>query len=104
MGFLQRLLGFLQPPRTPPIYAGMIVASEAIRCVQCGVCGYNCPADIDVRTYARQGLLVTDPRCILCGNCVEKCPRGTLFFIPRPEGAAARPAYRPDIIIPAQRA
>jgi len=94
VNILRRLLSILAPPETP--YAGMIVAAEAIRCVQCGICGYSCPMNIDVRSYARQGLLVTDTRCILCGNCVEKCPRGTLFFIPRPEGAAARPMPSPD--------
>ncbi len=102
MSLWQQIRRLFLSPRIPEQYAGMIVAAEAIRCVQCGICGYNCPADIDVRLYARQGLLVTDPRCILCGNCVEKCPRGTLSFIPRPERAAARAQHRPDILIPAE--
>jgi Pyruvate/2-oxoacid:ferredoxin oxidoreductase delta subunit len=54
------------------------VVSDASRCVQCGVCGYNCPVGISVRDYARQGLPVDDPRCITCGICVNVCPRGTL--------------------------
>ena len=54
------------------------VVPDASRCVQCGVCGYNCPVGIPVRDYARQGLPVDDPRCITCGNCVNVCPRGTL--------------------------
>lgn len=100
MNFWQQIQRLFRSSRISKPYAGMIVAAEAIRCVQCGICGYNCPVDIDVRSYARQGLLVTDPRCILCGNCVEKCPRGTLSFIPRPERAAARPQHRPDLFIP----
>ena len=51
---------------------------EAVRCIQCGICSYNCPVDIDVRYYARRGEAVTDHRCILCGECVTRCPRGTL--------------------------
>jgi ferredoxin len=49
-----------------------------IRCIQCGICSYNCPVDIDVRYYARRGESVTDHRCILCGECVTRCPRATL--------------------------
>lgn len=58
------------------------VTGDATRCVQCGICGYNCPVGIEVRQYARRGQNVTDPRCIACGACVEKCPRGTLRWGP----------------------
>ncbi len=58
------------------------VAADASRCVQCGICGYNCPVGIEVREYARRGQNVTDCRCIACGACVEKCPRGTLRWGP----------------------
>ncbi|MCB0027363.1 MAG: 4Fe-4S binding protein [Anaerolineales bacterium] len=54
------------------------VSADQSRCVQCGICGYNCPVGIEVRDYAWRGLNVTDPRCISCGTCVERCPRGTL--------------------------
>jgi len=54
------------------------VAADAARCVQCGVCGYNCPVGIQVREYAREGRIVDDPRCVKCGLCIQKCPRGTL--------------------------
>jgi ferredoxin len=54
------------------------VVPDASRCVQCGVCGYNCPVGIPVRDYARQGMPVSDATCISCGNCVNVCPRGTL--------------------------
>ena len=56
------------------------VAADGTRCVQCGVCGYNCPMGIPVRDYARQGLTVSDDRCISCGQCIEVCPRGTLHW------------------------
>jgi ferredoxin len=58
------------------------VAADASRCVQCGICGYNCPVGIEVREYARRGQNVTDSRCISCGTCIEKCPRGTLRWGP----------------------
>jgi NAD-dependent dihydropyrimidine dehydrogenase PreA subunit len=58
------------------------VTADASRCVQCGICGYNCPVGIEVREYARRGQNVTDCRCIACGACVEKCPRGTLRWGP----------------------
>ncbi|MEZ4641558.1 MAG: 4Fe-4S dicluster domain-containing protein [Chloroflexota bacterium] len=54
------------------------VTADGTRCVQCGICGYNCPVGIPVRDYARQGLPVTDASCITCGQCINVCPRGTL--------------------------
>lgn len=58
------------------------VTADASRCVQCGICGYNCPVGIEVREHARRGQNVTDSRCIGCGECVNKCPRGTLRWGP----------------------
>lgn len=55
---------------------------DATRCIQCGICIYNCPVGIEVREYARRGENVTDSRCIGCGICIEKCPRGTLRWGP----------------------
>lgn len=60
-----------------PVIEGQ-VAADATRCVQCGICGFNCPVGIQVRDYAREGKLVDDERCVKCGLCIEKCPRGTL--------------------------
>ena len=55
-----------------------LVMAQAGRCVECGLCTYNCPMGVDTRRYARHGLPVTDAACILCGSCVAHCPRGTL--------------------------
>ncbi|HEU4563177.1 MAG TPA: 4Fe-4S dicluster domain-containing protein [Gemmatimonadaceae bacterium] len=68
-----------------------VVAAEPGRCVQCGICEYNCPIGIDIRRYSRDGLPVADSRCILCGACVARCPRGTLRLEPEPP---ARPERR----------
>ena len=76
---LRELLSPPEPSGTPPPPDGLYqVAADASRCVQCGICGYNCPVGIEVREYARRGQNVTDNRCILCGACVQQCPRGTL--------------------------
>lgn len=57
------------------------------RCVQCGICSWNCPVGIDVRSYARDSEPVLDPRCLRCGTCVARCPRGTLQLLPFPSAA-----------------
>jgi len=56
------------------------VVPEAMRCVQCGICSYNCPINIDVRAHAWRGLPIHDSHCITCGQCVARCPRGVLRF------------------------
>ncbi|HEX8695475.1 MAG TPA: 4Fe-4S dicluster domain-containing protein [Longimicrobium sp.] len=69
------------------LLAGSYVESVAGRCVQCGICSYNCPVGIDVRSYSRRAMPVLESHCILCGECVARCPRGVLSFH-RPGGAA----------------
>ncbi len=56
------------------------VTTDPSRCVQCGVCTYNCPAGINIRAYAWRGLPITDGACLGCGECVKRCPRGVLSF------------------------
>jgi heterodisulfide reductase subunit C len=56
------------------------VVPESGRCVQCGICSYNCPIGIDVRAHAWRGLSIQDSRCLTCGQCVQRCPRGVLEF------------------------
>jgi ferredoxin len=57
-----------------------LVVPETIRCVQCGICSYNCPLGIDVRTHVRLGDSVKESQCITCGECIARCPRGVLRF------------------------
>jgi ferredoxin len=70
------------------------VQPEAVRCVQCGLCSYNCPLGIDVRGHAVAGKAVVDAHCLTCGECVARCPRGVLrfesssLFVPPAEGGA----------------
>jgi len=56
------------------------VVAESSRCVQCGICSYNCPLSIDVRRHAWMGVPVKDSHCLTCGECVARCPRGVLSF------------------------
>ncbi len=56
------------------------VVSDPARCVQCGICSYNCPVGIDVRAHAwqrrtGQAQSVFDVRR-MCGAL----PRGVLRF------------------------
>ena len=83
--FLRKLLTPDMPVTAGPVVGpDMVVTPDATRCVQCGICGYNCPVGIPVRDFARQGHVVNDPRCVQCGQCVERCPRGTLRWAPDP--------------------
>jgi ferredoxin len=72
------------------------VAADPSRCVQCGICGYNCPVGIQVRDYAREGKVVDDARCVKCGLCIEKCPRGTLRWDAAHHAEAPTPLLRAD--------
>ncbi|MEK6223023.1 MAG: 4Fe-4S dicluster domain-containing protein [Chloroflexota bacterium] len=56
------------------------VMPDSSRCVQCGICSYNCPIEIDVRRHAWLGQPVKSSRCLTCGECVARCPRGVLRF------------------------
>jgi len=91
-GFFARVLGLARSAEPKAIVGH--VASDASRCVQCGVCGYNCPQGIQVRDYARRGKTVDDPRCVRCGLCIEVCPRGTLRWDIAPE--IPSPMFRAD--------
>jgi NAD-dependent dihydropyrimidine dehydrogenase PreA subunit len=56
------------------------VVSSPERCVQCGICSFNCPINIDVRRHAWSGKPILDSRCLTCGECVQRCPRSVLRF------------------------
>jgi ferredoxin len=56
------------------------VVPDPTRCVQCGICSFNCPIGIEVRRHAWTGEAVVNSRCLTCGECVARCPRGALRF------------------------
>jgi len=59
--------------------AGHVVPDSA-RCVQCGICTYNCPIGIDVREHVWRGESIKHSECLTCGECIARCPRGVLRF------------------------
>ncbi len=92
-GFFQKLFGTTETtdPRTLAAHDS-VVTPDPIRCIQCGVCGYNCPVGIPVRDYACRGKIVDHPDCVQCGQCIEACPRGTLRWDKRPGARPNGPA------------
>jgi NAD-dependent dihydropyrimidine dehydrogenase PreA subunit len=75
---LKRFLG-MDSNRRRVLAAGHVVSDPA-RCVQCGICSYNCPINIDVRAHAWHGEPIKHSECLTCGECVARCPRGVLQF------------------------
>lgn len=65
--------------RQETLSSGYVVPDPS-RCVQCGICSFNCPIGLDVRWHAWQGIPVKDSHCLTCGECVSRCPRGVLRF------------------------
>jgi NAD-dependent dihydropyrimidine dehydrogenase PreA subunit len=65
--------------RRTSLYSGHVV-SDSERCVQCGICSYNCPINIDVRAFVWRDEVVINSECLTCGECVTRCPRGVLKF------------------------
>jgi ferredoxin len=82
---LDRRSLFFDLTRAEVLAAGH-VQSEPARCVQCGICSYNCPIGLDVRAYAWRGESIFDSQCLTCGQCVARCPRGVLTFAPLAKG------------------
>jgi ferredoxin len=80
MALASRSLAF-DLTRAEVLATGSVVPDPG-RCVQCGICAYNCPLGLDVRAYAWRGEPITDARCLTCGQCVARCPRGALCFVP----------------------
>jgi ferredoxin len=70
-------LKYSEKERSAALGEGLVVP-DPTRCVQCGVCAYNCPLGIDIRACSWNGEPVTDSRCIRCGECVARCPRSAL--------------------------
>ena len=56
------------------------VTAEVDRCVQCGICSYNCPSGVDIRQYVWENRPINTGQCLACGQCISRCPRGVLRF------------------------
>lgn len=66
--------------RHTALAAGQVMPEPA-RCVQCGICSFNCPIGIDVRAHVWRDEAVKHSECLTCGECVRRCPRGVLRFV-----------------------
>jgi polyferredoxin len=44
------------------------------KCIECGKCNKECPMDVDVMKYIKNGQKILSAECILCGGCVKNCP------------------------------
>ncbi|MDH5704251.1 MAG: 4Fe-4S binding protein [Aigarchaeota archaeon] len=66
----------LVKPEAPPGFRGRQVL-HIDRCVGCGICERDCPAEaIDI--IERQGKKLPSfhlDRCIFCGQCADSCPQ-----------------------------
>jgi ferredoxin len=69
----------LEDQRTQALVSARLVAEHG-RCVECGMCSYNCPIGFDIRKHVQQGKSISDDHCLACGECVSRCPRGVLHF------------------------
>jgi ferredoxin len=71
---------FKRDKRKYTVLAKGQVVPDSGRCVQCGICTYNCPVGIDVRLHVWQKKPVVHSQCLTCGECIARCPRGVLRF------------------------
>jgi len=54
------------------------IKETAEGCNDCGLCEKNCPMDIRIREYTRNGLRVGSTECIICQTCISSCPKKVL--------------------------
>lgn len=66
-------------PKAPPGFRGRQVL-HIDRCVGCGICAQDCPAQA-IDMIERQGKKLPSFHlecCIFCGQCAESCGRGAI--------------------------
>lgn len=92
LGFALEMLGnMLKPPATTeypikpkefvPDVRGKVV-NDIEKCIFCGSCQRNCPADAIV-VNRMQGTWVINPfSCVQCRSCVDNCPKKCLSMEP----------------------
>ena len=72
-------------PITVPLKIGarfslLRITGDAQKCNDCGVCTRNCPMDIQIPRYIKNGQRVLSSECIFCQNCIAVCPNQALTY------------------------
>ncbi len=50
------------------------------RCTECGLCEANCPMNIKLLDYKKQGKRILSTECILCSTCIDSCPEKAIHM------------------------
>lgn len=69
----------LEGQRSKALVHAQLIADHH-RCVECGICSFNCPIGIDIRHHVHERISISDQHCLACGECVSRCPRSVLHF------------------------
>ncbi len=56
------------------------VAIHKRKCTECGLCEKNCPMNIKLMEYKKQGTRILSTECILCCTCVDICPEKAIHM------------------------
>jgi polyferredoxin len=60
--------------KLPSRFSLVKIKPNGNKCIECGKCNAECPMDIDVISYIKNGQKILSSECIYCRNCVNKCP------------------------------
>lgn len=53
---------------------------EKDKCTRCKRCEKNCPMDIKLLEYMKNGTRITSTECIVCQHCVNICPENAVQY------------------------
>ncbi|MCG8481794.1 MAG: 4Fe-4S dicluster domain-containing protein [Clostridia bacterium] len=56
-------------------YAWMKVEIASHKCTECGLCEQNCPMDVKLLAYKKNGQRILSTECIMCSSCIDHCPK-----------------------------
>ena len=54
------------------------IGGDSAKCTGCGLCETNCPMDVRLTEYLRNGQRIVCSECILCLTCTSVCPQQLL--------------------------
>ena len=68
-------------PVTQKLTAYFAVLKQKVnteKCTECGLCEINCPMNIRILQYAKEGKRILSTECILCNTCADICPTNAI--------------------------